>query len=82
VAAVQHASCLPQASSVPAGTPPIPARPRPSRRHLSLHAPEPDDLDYLAATLDRECRKLGGQGVRRTGGAGSLLLDLAPQRGE
>ncbi|KAL4432877.1 hypothetical protein ABPG77_008203 [Micractinium sp. CCAP 211/92] len=49
-------------------------------RKLSLTQPEPEDVQYLLSTLDRECRKLGGShGVRLA--PGGRWLELALQLG-
>ncbi|KAL4458011.1 hypothetical protein ABPG75_012876 [Micractinium tetrahymenae] len=46
-------------------------------RKLSLTQPEPEDVQYLLATLDMECRKLGGShGVRAVPGGRWLELVL------
>ncbi|GAB4818061.1 hypothetical protein N2152v2_005107 [Parachlorella kessleri] len=49
-------------------------------RHMRLEQPEPQDLQYIYKTLDRESRKLGGEGVEFTA-SGASLVAVMPEEG-
>lgn len=51
------------------------------RRHLRLNRPEAEDLQYIEATMDRECRRMGAGGVSRADDGATLLLDTALGKG-